>query len=623
MDWRNRGERPRHTKALIAALSITVIVAWTDATAAFGATPSVDTTIGTSEPTEGSIAGTDDGSADGESRSSVARLRLGGEDILEIGGTSSGSGPSGSGSDATVISVLGNEIVGSESSSERGATHATTGILDEICEATGGVLCLALLYGDSQTTGGSQSDAYAALATACVNGNQKHPSDACDGVVSADVAESMSSSSSGASGSSAEQSSVLARLCIADDASTPACDGVGAVVLESSGSSDGTTTSRGVAVEAGGDEVFATDHPTGIGSCDGSADNCLLLNDGDATGGSGGVVSAGSFEPAVGSASAEGVVVDIRLMDQEILRLSGTGATSSSDGSASDVTVLSVLGHEVMGAHATSGGGTSTSETGYATESCAASDGALCLALLYGRATASEDADSSSGSSDAALASLCAGGSQGDPTEQCDGPVGLTVGESHSRVSQDKGGPSAQADQWSSGVDICLGGENAQGTCDGLGATVLSAESHSSAAPGSEDGDADASTLTVEAQGEEQAAIDQPGTIAVPPDCPSDGSLVCLTLNDADSRAKVPSGTALDVVLGTTGDGAAGEGKVSRGETGASVPPRVLGQGEQREVSPGALPRTGFGVAALVIIALSALGVGLRMRRQREHGARP
>lgn len=620
---RRTNEGARHAAmalVVVGALALTSIL-----TAGVAAADELDVKIGsevtTTERARQSDADTSADATEASSDASAARGRLGDEDVVVVSGTSSTSGEDDSSSDATVISLLGNEIVGARSSSDGGRSHSTTGFGDELCDGSGGALCLALLYGDAESRhgpGGSSADSHTALAGACVNGGQRDPEQGCDGVIAAAIAESRSSSSSESSGSGAETSSVVARACIAEDSSTAACDGIGIVLLESSREGDGAWMGRGFALEAQGEEAFAVDHPVGIGSCEGAAENCLLLNDADARNGTGGLRSRTTAAGGVATATAEGVVVDIALMDQEVVRLSGTSAGTGSDGSSADVTVLSVLGHEVIGAHASSDGGPSESETGLATESCEASGGALCLSLLYGRATASETGSSSTGTGDAALGSACVGGEQTTPVEECDGAVGLTIGESHSRASQDKGDRSAESSQSTSGVDLCLGGENRAGTCEGLGVILLSSSSESSAAPGTQRGEAEASTAVVEAGGEEQVALDQPGSIAVPPGCPADASVVCVTLNDADTSAKAPTAAAADAVVVPRADGDVAAGGVSRSASTASAPPSaVLGGREHRGPEPGRLATTGSIVGAAFALAVTFLGAGLVVRRRR------
>ena len=555
----------------------------------------------------------------------AARGQLGDTEVVAVGRTGASGGGGGS-ADASVISLFGNEIAGAHADADEGNGNSTTGLTHASCAMSEGSLCLALLYGNAETTengGTSSSSARAALASLCLGGEQTDASDDCDGPVTAGVAESDSTATTDATSTSASESSTLARACVGDDPETDVCDGIGLVLLHASSDSTGATESSGFGLWGGGEEIIGADHPGGFGTCE--EGGCLEFNLGSAVAGAPVTEATVASTPGSASASASGVVLHIEVFDEELVTASGTGATTGSDGSSSDATVLSLLGHELIGAHADATGGSSEDETGYGTETCEASDGSLCIALLYGHAEAADDASSSSSSSHTLGGSICLGGTQTDPDASCDGPIGLTVAESNAMVSQDKGTGAAGAEESTSVADLCLGGEDTEtGTCDGLGVIVLSSESSASASPG-EDGTSDggASLVTVESGGEESGSIDQEQQIALPPDCPADGSLVCIVLNEVNTSAGAGSAesgaTAVEAIVGRTTDGDAASGDVSDGSAGASTAagrePRVLGE---RVTGPdaGALARTGGSLDSIIALGLISLVLGMHARRR-------
>lgn len=528
---------------------------------------------------------------------STVEVRLGGREIATVGKTKARTGrDGGASSDATVLSLLGHEIIGSHSTAHGGHASAQTGLLlHALCQGTGGSLCVSLLYGYAESSddgNASSSEAYTNVAGVCAGGDQNAPHEECDGPIDVTVAESRSSAEANRStgARSAQRSSTLADACVGGRNEAGTCDGIGATLLKAESSDGGDAQSQGVHLEGGGDSHQVLPHPGGFppGDC-GDDGSCIGFNDGATELGATAAPApsaGGGDNDRWATASAEGGVLRASVGGNEIVRAGSTGAKTDRDHSASsDATVLALFGHEVIGAHSKAHDGSSEAETGYLTETCEASDGALCVALLYGRAASDDNRSSSSAESDTALASACAGGNRHDPTEQCEGGVNAEVGRSHSDASQDKSAGSAEANQVSDGAAVCLGGHNDQtGACDGLGVTVLHAESHSSASPDGSDGSSDSSIVAVDAGGEEQFAVDQEGDISVPPGCPEGQSLVCITLNsDTDADAGGGSGdgaTAIEVALlpDDGGDNAAD------GQAGQAVTDADAGGGERTTV---------------------------------------
>lgn len=583
----------------------------------------------------------DDGTpASARAQGSTVEVRALGREVLVVGRTRSEAGD-GSRSDATVIAVLGHEVIGSRSQSSGGSSTSTTGVAHETCKLSNGSFCLALLYGRSESSskgGSSTADSYTALVTLCAGENQRNPSEPCDGPLSAGIGESRSSAERGSTGESSRSSSTVGRACVGGTNDSGRCSGAGIVLLHRDSSSDGKDSAQGASLQVGGAEVAGLEHPGEIPSgCDEqSSEPCVNLNDTTSTAGNEDSKGQHESQEEPASARAEGGVVEVRAFGREIVRAGGTGSQSGNEGSSSDATVLSVLGHEVIGAHSGSRNGSGSSQTGYLTESCEATGGSVCLALLYGRASSSDDQNSTSGSSDTALVSACIGGEQESPEQHCDGPVGATVGESHSRSSQNKRTGEAESTQSSSGADVCIGGENERtGKCDGVGAVLLSSQARSEASPGEEGtGGAESSVATLEVGGQNVATVDE--STAVPPGCREEESETCLSLNDKDANAEsggsgssgrvlgvevLPDESGEGVVSGAAGESAtsASAGEKVRGERLTrpdSTGPQVAGANAQRAQGAFALAATGAGVLRVSVVGLLLIAAGLFMMRR-------
>jgi hypothetical protein len=564
--------------------------------------------------------------------SSTVHVEVLDQEVVTVGDTSADAGDRAS-SNARVLSVLGEDVLGAGSGATGGSAVSTTGVGAETCDLTGADLCLALLYGRSESSqhdSAADSSADVELVSLCVGDDQSLPTDACDGVIALDIADSHSAAhNDGTTGiGSSDESSGLLDLCIGGTSETGACEALGIELFQERSDSAGGDSANDASVVLGGNELVDSQDREPLFPCDGDVLGCLELTEGTAEGGVASTVANADVPPATGSASAEGTGLHVSALGQEIITLGGTSAESH-DGSAADVTVLSLLGHELIGAHADSDSGDSTSDSGFLTESCEATDGSLCLALLYGHASSNEDATTSHGSSDTAAASACVGGEQASPTEPCDGPIGATVLEGHSDAAQDKGTGLAEADHTSSAADICLGGENEEsGLCEGLGATLLPVESHASASPtGDDDASSDSATAVIENGGEETLAIDQPADIAVPPGC-SDSSLVCLSLNATTAAAGAAGATAVDAdVLNGVSDGVLSGTAGTSNSAADAGETQVLAERETRAAPTRPMATTGAMVLGPLALGLMLADAGLlarqvSTRRARRHGRR-
>ncbi len=228
---------------------------------------------------------------------------------------------------------------------------------------------------------------------------------------------------------------------------------------------------------------------------------------------------------------ASGGVLDADLAGSALADGSVTRAeVDDSDRAAGDATVLSLLGSEIIGAHSSSDG-TTSEEFDILGPICDASGGALCVQLLWASTTSTQDASTSSSQSHTALAFVCLGGTATNADHVCDGPIGASVGESHSGFVRDRMTGSSTAAHSTDAADLCLGGEDPAGLCSGLGANVL----HAAAAADTSGFSArDSQVLGVEVLGENNPVLADPLGLAIMPDCPPDLGVLCLYLNQGE-----------------------------------------------------------------------------------------
>jgi hypothetical protein len=231
-------------------------------------------------------------------------------------------------------------------------------------------------------------------------------------------------------------------------------------------------------------------------------------------------------------------VAEVQLAGEELATIGESHAEinhDDDDATSGDVTVLAIGGNEVVGVHssAPNEGDTDEDEAG--------------LALLCEESGNSSTESSSSAQTQ--LAFVCVGGEQTLPQEDCSGVVGAQASSSQSSITKDKRNGNETADASTDLADVCIRPEGeVAGTCSGLGVTVVHSESHSeiSDTDGNSDtrdetGSTESSSylLGVDLAGEQTLVISDPVAIAIPPDCPEEGSLLCLFLNQ---------GTAFEIV---------------------------------------------------------------------------
>jgi hypothetical protein len=235
---------------------------------------------------------------------------------------------------------------------------------------------------------------------------------------------------------------------------------------------------------------------------------------------------------------ASGGVADAQIDGNELVTVGHTDSTvADDDSSSSDVTLLAIGGQEIVGAHSDSKGGPENETQHVLAPLCEGSEGAICLGLLFADASSTENGNSSNAAGSAALAFACLGGTQTDPTEDCDGVVSAELARSDSDIRRDKPSGETEATHSNDHADVCIGGADASGTCTGIGAEAAHSESRSEsgAAGGQGSTERDSFLLNVEANGEDNEIIGDPTAIAVPPGCPDGTSLVCVFFNQGES----------------------------------------------------------------------------------------
>ncbi|MFN2590605.1 MAG: hypothetical protein ABR518_07520 [Actinomycetota bacterium] len=228
---------------------------------------------------------------------------------------------------------------------------------------------------------------------------------------------------------------------------------------------------------------------------------------------------------------ARGAIAEVSLGGNELVAVGQTNAQINDDGtSQGDVTVLSLGGQEVIGAHSDSEGEESATLDPFA-PLCEGSGGAVCLGLLFADTNSSTTATTAHSDASTAIAALCLGGTNPDPGTTCDGQVSASVARSSSTIDRDYPSNSETATQETDLADACVGGENETGACNGVGATAIHSESTSSVSDG-QTGQTESSSYLANVQlgGQEFVVISDPTAITLPPNCPTP-SLVCLFLN--------------------------------------------------------------------------------------------
>ncbi|MBD8868293.1 hypothetical protein [Nocardioides donggukensis] len=310
----------------------------------------------------------------------------------------------------------------------------------------------------------------------------------------------------------------------------------------------------------------------------------------------------------------------VEVADEQVADVGSTDATVRDDDSASgDATLLSLGGHEVIGAHAE--GNESDSVGDPLAPLCAESDGALCAELLYANASSRERDGRQRGRGETGLADACIGGSAG--SDDCSGPVGASALTSESEIERGRDGHTEAGSSSSAGT-VCLVPDPETG-CSAA-ARVLSSEGRSSSRGSSSK---DTEVVGLELGDESVSFSDGPGAFGLPPECSDDPALACVFLEQGETylgdgvaghavtalEATALDGTVLAEVSGSESlarkfpadpDGPNGPG----GDSG--VAPSGVSDGSQagQVAAGGVLPNTGGVWTGFLALALGGVGLG-------------
>jgi hypothetical protein len=245
----------------------------------------------------------------------VVSVDIAGDDAVDVGSTNAQVEDDGrSSGDVTVLAIGGNEIVGAHSDSQSGPENDSVAPFDALCEGSGGGVCVGLLFADTTSTesgGSSSAESDAALAFACIGGDQTDSDATCDGEVGAGAATSNSevTQDNDTGETTADQKTAVADACVGGEDTEGVCSGAGAEVMSAQSHSEapseegpGTTSSSSCTadLQIGGSancliqDSEALELPPGCPA--GQSLLCLYVNQGETFVFTGG---AGSHQEAV------------------------------------------------------------------------------------------------------------------------------------------------------------------------------------------------------------------------------------------------------------------------------------------------------------------------------------
>jgi hypothetical protein len=199
-------------------------------------------------------------------------------------------------SDSTVLGLGGSRIIGSSADSRDHNREGDNGDALKLCNASGGVLCLSLLYHNTVATEDHDNSLAAArggVAALCLGGHDKDTTASyeCNGILSLGVAEGLGIAERDKEHghTKADSANELLNLCIGkrEKLTTP-CEGLGleAVHSDSKSKSEKPDTERHsflLGIDSNGHSSYLLDEPFALAlpeHCGDSAILCLLLNQG-------------------------------------------------------------------------------------------------------------------------------------------------------------------------------------------------------------------------------------------------------------------------------------------------------------------------------------------------------
>jgi hypothetical protein len=225
-----------------------------EAPAGTGVTADQQSASGGADSSGGSESGT-------KAKSQVAEVDLGDQDVADVARSEASiDDEDRAGSNATLLALGGQEIIGTQADSDgEGESHAGDP-LAALCEGSEGQLCLRVLFADAyadEDANRSEALSQTGVADVCLGGNSSDQRAECEGPVGAKVAASKAHTERDKSNgrTSGRSESAVVDACVGPEDETCA---VGAEVLkaESEASSDGAThgESTVIGVELGNEE---------------------------------------------------------------------------------------------------------------------------------------------------------------------------------------------------------------------------------------------------------------------------------------------------------------------------------------------------------------------------------
>jgi hypothetical protein len=199
-------------------------------------------------------------------------------------------------SDSTVLGLGGSRIIGSSASSRDRKREGDNGDALKLCNASGGLLCLSLLYHNTVATEDHDSSLAAArggLLALCLGSHEKEATTSyeCNGILSLGLAEGLGivERDKEHGHTKADSANELLNLCLGKrDKLFEPCQGLGLEVLhaDTRSKSDKPETERHsflIGIDSNGHSSYLLDDPTDLSlsrDCGNSALLCLLLNQG-------------------------------------------------------------------------------------------------------------------------------------------------------------------------------------------------------------------------------------------------------------------------------------------------------------------------------------------------------
>lgn len=533
----------------------------------------------------------------------VANLDVVARDLLDLSRTGSTGSTSSAQSSAALVALAGIPVIGSSASTDGGSDQSSGPVPgNPLCSASMGTLCLDALYADSDAqagNGSSTSSSRTGVADSCLLGHDA-TGETCDGV-KLGVDQSDSQQRTTGSGSGSTSSSSLANLCIpgaallGDDCAV-SLDAVGS---SSSAGNGATVNPEPTLLDLGllGKHAALPKQPIDIlvpKDCTDEFLLCSTLNQARSDGGAAldanvlddavqSVVGdssststspsptrdTGSGAPAAGPDFASADLADLSLADLPLANLSDNRSTGTKDSTQGDATLLSLLGQELIGAHADSAGQTRDGGSLLELPLCTATSGLICTNLLYADATASRTDTTRDAATETGVADTCLLGSDSSGAA-CDGLI-VGVAQGSSALHSDSTTGTSTASSSSSLANTCL---TASGGC------LLSAEAVTATASSDNKGNTSSTSTLADLtlDGTTLGLPTNPIELKIP--LMGEPNILDVLLNQQDTKLGQGAASVSSTVVGITGLGGLVGGDiaqtgVSTSDTNVVQPPTV------------------------------------------------